>query len=145
MIILLDIDGVMVHANPVKKVEMENDGFYRFSTPAVEALNFLMNKNDCEVMLTTSHRFRYSIAEWKNIFLNRGIDIKKISRIENETPFGETRKESVLKWITLHNLMPEEILIIDDDKSLNGLPENLKHRLVLTAPYKGLCTSDLIF
>lgn len=45
MIFFLDIDGVMVHANPHRTVELEKDGFYRFNPLAVSILNsiFLYN------------------------------------------------------------------------------------------------------
>jgi HAD domain in Swiss Army Knife RNA repair proteins len=145
MTLFLDIDGVLVHANPSKKVEMDDDGFYRFSPTAVEALNLLLSNIKSEIILTTSHRFRYSLAEWKAKFLSRGIIIENISRIERATPFGESRKETILKCISEYNLLPEQILIIDDDKSLNGLPDNLKRRLILTDSYKGFCKADILF
>jgi hypothetical protein len=40
-------------------------------------------------------------------------------------------------------LQTEEIVIIDDDKSLNELPQALKSRLVLTSPYSGLTEKNL--
>ncbi|WP_409529766.1 HAD domain-containing protein [Sphingobacterium sp.] len=49
-----------------------------------------------------------------------------------------SRKTEIIDWINRHKLKPEEVLIIDDDKSLNDLPLNSKERLVLTNPYVGL-------
>ena len=31
MKLFLDIDGVLVHANPMRKVEFDDDGFYKFN------------------------------------------------------------------------------------------------------------------
>eukprot|EP01133_Synstelium_polycarpum_P016562 gene16562-19680_t len=39
MIFFLDIDGVMVHANPHKPVELEEDGFYKFNPVAFFYMN----------------------------------------------------------------------------------------------------------
>ncbi|MBV2226883.1 MAG: hypothetical protein KUL85_08485 [Sphingobacterium mizutaii] len=49
-----------------------------------------------------------------------------------------SRKTEIIDWISRHKLKSEEVLIIDDDKSLNDLPLNFKERLVLTNPYVGL-------
>lgn len=139
MKIFLDIDGVMVHANPTKMVEFDADGFYKFNISAITALQSIFTHyNSNEIILSTSHRFRYSIDEWKIIFLNRGIDIKKISRIEISLEDRQSRKTEILNWIKTKHIRTKDILIIDDDKSLNGLPIHLKNRLFLTNPYTGL-------
>jgi len=52
------------------------------------------------------------------------------------------RKTEIIEWINKHKLKPEEVLIIDDDKSLNDLPLNFKERLVLTNPYIGLSNQN---
>ncbi|WP_276878194.1 HAD domain-containing protein, partial [Chryseobacterium joostei] len=64
MKVFLDIDGVMVHANPYKKVDMEEDGFYKFNKNAVDAINSI-DYNEIEIILSTSHRFRFNIQAWK--------------------------------------------------------------------------------
>ena len=137
MKIFLDIDGVMVHANPMKKLDFEDDGFYKFNIEAVNAINVLNNENN-EVILSTSHRFRYTKKEWKNIFKRRGINFKKISLIEISLENYFSRKIEIESWIIEKNILPEDFLIIDDDKSLNGLRDEYKSRLVLTNSYTGL-------
>ena len=52
----------------------------------------------------------------------------KFSRIEYAD--CKNRKEEVQKFITESNLM--DFLIIDDDKSLNGLESVIKENLILT-------------
>lgn len=133
----MDIDGVMVHANPMKRLDFEDDGFYKFNIEAVNAINVLDNENN-EVILSTSHRFRYTNTEWKEIFKKRGIHFKKISRIEISTEHYYSRKTEIESWIVERNMLPNDFLIIDDDKSLNGLKKEYKSRLVLTNPYTGL-------
>ena len=140
MKIFLDIDGVMVHANPSRRLDFEDDGFYKFNIEAVNAINVLNNEKN-EVILSTSHRFRYTKREWKNIFKRRGINFKKISVINISLDNYFSRRVEIETWIDSNNILPNDILIIDDDKSLNGLKEEYKSRLVLTNSYTGLNSS----
>lgn len=142
MKIFLDIDGVMVHANPSRKLEFDNDGFYTFNIVAVDILNYIIRVNEGdELILSTSHRFRFTLIEWKQIFEIRGIHPKKISIVDLPLHNRNTRKTEIINWINICNFRSDDIIIIDDDKSLNGLPENLKKRLVLTNSYTGLNNS----
>lgn len=143
MKIFLDIDGVMVHAIPSKEVHIWADGFYMFEEAAVDALNEFLSEDD-EIILSTTHRFRYPVDEWKVMFETRGLDYK-ISRM-NCTTTGDVyseKLEDILMWIEHLKLQPEEYLIIDDDKRLNDLPPDIKKRLILTSSYSGLKLSDL--
>jgi len=138
MKIFLDIDGVMVHGNPHKSVELENDGFYKFNSIAVEILTSVIYKTKDELILSTSHRFRFNLMQWKEIFISRGIATKSLSIVDSPLQNRWSRKTEILNWITEHNLDSEDIVIIDDDKSLNELPSYLKQRLVLTNSFVGL-------
>lgn len=139
MKVFLDIDGVMVHANPSKKLEFDEDGFYKFNEAAIQSLReILAFYSDIEIILSTSHRFRYSIEEWLEIFITRGLKINKISRVESPLNFKKSRKDEIINWIELCKFNIEEIIIIDDDKSLNSLSDELKERLILTDSYIGL-------
>jgi hypothetical protein len=134
----LDIDGVMVHANPHRKVELAEDGFYAFNSIAVQVLKSVVLTTKDEVILSTSHRFRYNLTQWRQIFKLRGLSIKKISIVNLPVNIKSNRRSEITNWIERHNLTPSEIVIIDDDKSLNDLPKYLKERLVLTNSYVGL-------
>jgi hypothetical protein len=91
--------------------------------------------------LTTSHKSNYSIEEWITIFNLRGIKIKNIYSLpENKAHLS--RKEEIMNWITSSNELPD-FIIIDDDKSLNGLPKFVKNKLIQTNASIGL-TIDLI-
>ncbi|MEO4005295.1 HAD domain-containing protein [Flavobacterium sp. CAU 1735] len=139
MKIFLDIDGVMVHANPQRKVDMAQDGFYQFNTIAVAILNEIIGKvKKVELILSTSHRFRFPILEWIEIFKRRKIYADTISILDIPQEERFSRKTEIVNWMDKCKYSPEEVLIIDDDKSLNGLPQNLKERLLLTNPYIGL-------
>lgn len=141
MIFFLDIDGVMVHANPHKQVELADDGFYKFNTIAVDILNAIIYKTKDKIILSTSHRYRYNEAQWKEIFESRGIELKFLSILNNHNislDHKYTRKMEILEWIDINNIKTDDVVIIDDDKSLNDLPKALKERLVLTNSYTGL-------
>lgn len=141
MLILLDIDGVMVTGNSWKRPEILNDGFPAFSSKACNALQKIISETSADILLTTSHKSNYSIEEWKNIFNLRGIKIKNIYSLpENKTYLS--RKEEIMKWVNTSNELPD-FVIIDDDKSLNGLPEFVKNKLIQTNASIGL-TIELI-
>jgi hypothetical protein len=136
MLILLDIDGVMVPANSWKKPEFLNDGFPVFSSRATLALQKIISETSADILLTTSHKSKYSIPEWFKIFEMRGIHVNKIERLcENKSYLN--RKEEILYWFNSRT-DHDSFVILDDDKSLNGLPLSLKENLVLTSPLVGL-------
>jgi hypothetical protein len=141
MLILLDIDGVMVTGNSWKRPELLDDGFPAFSSRASIALQKMISETSADILLTTSHKSNYSIEEWRNIFNLRGIIIKNIYRLpENKTYLS--RKEEIMNWVKTSNELPD-FVIIDDDKSLNGLPKFVKNKLIQTNASIGL-TIDLI-
>jgi len=135
MLLFLDIDGVMIPAKGWKTPEFLEDGFPAFSAKATSALQQLIAK-DATIVLTTSHKNKFSIEEWKSIFGRRGINVERIKSLpENNTNFS--RKEELINWFDA-NGVNESFVILDDDKSLNSLPEFLKANLVQTSPYIGL-------
>ena len=140
MLIFLDIDGVMVPAKSWKSPEFLDDGFPAFSPIAVRVMQKLID-TDTTVILTTSHKAKYSIDKWKNIFAMRGLLVNNLSSLTTNSIFTK-RKDEILNWFNL-NQVNEDFLIIDDDKSLNDLPSDLKENLLLTSPMIGLTESDV--
>ena len=136
MLLYLDIDGVMVPANSWKRPEFLEDGFPEFSPNAVKALKRIISILGADIVLTTSHKHTYTLDEWKNIFNRRNINVNKITRLPENTKHLN-RKEELILWFDAKHLM-DEFLIIDDDKSLNGLPQFLKDRLIQTSGSVGL-------
>jgi hypothetical protein len=140
MLFFLDIDGVMVPAKGWKAPELLGDGFPVFSNKATHALQTLLSEKDT-VVLTTSHKARFSIEEWKNIFQNRDIKIENILSLP-ENFNNHSRKDEIVNWFKVNNIN-EGFVIIDDDKSLNELPDFLKPNLVQTSPYIGLTEAHI--
>jgi hypothetical protein len=133
--IFLDIDGVMVPATGWKSPQLLDDGFPVFSNKATLALQSLVSE-DVTIVLTTSHKSNYCINEWKNIFNNRGIAIKNLEALP-ENKLNLNRREELLNWFNMNHIA-DDFIIIDDDKSLNELPDYLRAHLVQTSPYIGL-------
>ena len=140
MLLLLDIDGVMVPAKGWKTPELLSDGFPSFSDKSTITIQSLIS-NDVTIMLTTSHKAKFSIQEWKSIFKRRGIIVDKIKSLP-ENINNLNRKDEIVHWFNSKNV-DEDFVIIDDDKSLNDLPDFLKEHLVLTSPYVGLTEEHL--
>jgi hypothetical protein len=137
--ILLDIDGVMVPANSWKPTALLADGFAGFSSRAVTNLREIISETGASIVLTTSHKANYSLAEWEQIFNTRGI-VAKIEKLNNNSD-NLSRKDEILNWINSQEYQ-EDFVIIDDDKSLNDLPVQIKARLILTSPMAGLNEYD---
>lgn len=140
MLIFLDIDGVMVPAKSWKSPELLNDGFPAFSSKAVQVLQNLISE-DTTIMLTTSHKSRFTIQEWKKIFQERDLKINQLKSLDDNVNYL-SRKNEVVNWFNLNNT-DEEFIIIDDDKSLNDLPSFLKDKLILTSSLIGLTDNHL--
>lgn len=139
MFIFLDIDGVMVPARMWKTPKLLEDGFPPFSSEAIAALKLLLEENTT-VILTTSHRDRFSVGDWHKIFRKRGLDIPNLSSLPPaKTP--SHRKEEIESWISTHP-MSQDFLIIDDDTRLLSLPTHIRSRLLLTKPLIGLTLSS---
>lgn len=138
MLLFLDIDGVMVPAKSWQSPPVLDDGFPAFSPKAVAVLKNIISK-DTTVILTTSHRARYSILEWKRILSRRGIQVKNLRRLRTYKN-RMSRKEELLKKFN-SNFSNDNFVIIDDDKSLNDLPSNLKDKLIQTQSFIGLTES----
>ena len=140
MMIFLDIDGVMVPTKSWKNPELLNDGFPAFSSKATNILQNLISENTT-IMLTTSHKSRFTIDEWKEIFLKRGLQVTKLRSLDANVNHLN-RMGEILNWFN-SNIINEDFIIFDDDKSLNDLPSFLKAKLISTSTMIGLTDSHM--
>src|SRR5690606_24725514 len=128
MLLFLDIDGVMVPANSWRRPEILDDGFPAFSSNATKALQRIIDSTGARIVLTTSHKSKYTPTQWRNIFNKRGISVSRINRLA-ENVAALNRKDELLNYFGKRS-MNEDFLIIDDDKSLNALPDYLRRRVI---------------
>ena len=137
MLIFLDIDGVMAPAKSWQRPDILEDGFVDFSSKAVTVLQDILTQNpNSTIILTTSHKSRFSLSQWKIIFERRGLNVNKLESLNDYTDF-QSRKVEILNWFDSNDIH-EDFIIIDDDKSLNDLPTFYKDRLILTSSLVGL-------
>ena len=137
MLVFLDIDGVMAPAKSWQRPDILEDGFVDFSSKAVTVLQDVLAQNpNSTIILTTSHKSRFSLSQWKIIFERRGLNVNKLESLNDYTDF-QSRKVEILNWFDSNDIH-EDFIIIDDDKSLNDLPTFYKDRLILTSSLVGL-------
>lgn len=129
--ILLDFDGVMVKNQPWKKIDLLDDGFYKFDDVAIENLKRIIKETLCDIVIISSHKVRFTDSEWNEIFKRRGITTS-IKTIDNKT----NKKEEIINWVNKNK--SSLYIIIDDDKTLNDLTSNIKDRFVLIDSGVGL-------
>lgn len=141
MLIFLDIDGVMVPATGWKAPQNLEDGIPMFTQKAIDALKSLIS-SDTTIILSTSHRTRFTSDEWRRIFERRGLKIGKLSSLEPNHDFKK-RKDEILGWFNTNNVVGD-FIIIDDDTSLNALPKDLKEHLILTSSLIGLTPEHIV-
>ncbi len=138
MTLLLDIDGVLETSPAWKTPRLLEDGFYQFNAEAQENLKAIITQFQPEIVLTTTHRVNYTIEEWRLIFQARGMNIAKISKINdasNNAELGKRNRE-IEAWF--HKNTGIDCLILDDDTSLYELPQVIKERWIRTDPLMGI-------
>ncbi|RSK43188.1 HAD domain-containing protein [Hymenobacter rigui] len=139
MKILLDIDGVLVTTPIWRKAEVLADGFLKFDESASKNLADIISATNSTIVLTTTHRINFSLEQWYILFRERGVvasDIVKINEKDSINLLGN-RSEEIKAWVDQFGAA-EDYVIIDDDLSINGLPNYIKKRWVMTKPMIGL-------
>ena len=71
----------------------------------------------------------------------RGINVSKISKINNAKKATDIKKRNVEIEEWFLNNRTAEFLILDDDKILNELTDNLKNRWIQIDPMLGITES----
>lgn len=141
MILLLDIDGVLETSPPWKKPEFLDDTFYKFNENSQKNFIEIVDQIKPNIVLTTTHRINYSIIEWTEIFKLRGIHVGQISKINDakQATDLQNRNIEIEAWFAKHQTT--DFLILDDDKSLNALPDHLKQHWIQIDAMLGITDS----
>lgn len=141
-ILILDIDGVLITTPTWKADEIDSDGYSKFNMKCVDNLNKLLSEFDFKIWLSSTRRTVKNLEEFNLIFAHRKIK-KSIAGFLPDYKEAKNRKEEIERFI--NDLELKEFLIIDDDKSLNGIIDKYKERLVLTEFMKGFDNERLEF
>lgn len=144
MTILLDIDGVLETTPAWRRTESLSDGFMKFNEHALKNFSILYERTNAAIVLTTTHRIKYDLAQWKEIFKMRGLNFETISKLNDKTEISQLldRGTEIKEWVESKG-KNENYVIIDDDLSIHGLPDNIKERWVSTKPLIGFDKESL--
>jgi hypothetical protein len=139
MVILLDLDGVLITTPSWRAVEIAPDGFFQFDERATQNLAAILAETNAALVLTTSHRINYSLAEWATFFNTRGLVPSASSKVNDRTTLPPTgaRAAEIAAWVATQSATTNYV-VLDDDLSLHGLPPAIKTRCVITKPLLGL-------
>ncbi len=139
MTLLLDIDGVMVTTPSWRPVAQAADGFMEFDKRALHYLSLLLLATGANLVLTSTHRVRYSEDAWITLLRNRGLQLTQLSKVNANNPLlpGKSRVEEIIEWVESPAYDPIYV-IIDDDNSLHDLPEHIRAHWVKTSFLTGL-------
>jgi hypothetical protein len=140
-ILILDLDGVLITTPSWKSDEIDSDGYSKFNEKCVENLNKLLSLSQFEIWLSSTRRTMKTLEEFNLIFANRNIK-EKIQGFLPEYKNCKNRREEVEVFIQEFSL--SNFLIIDDDKSLNGLNLSYKKKLISTELQKGFNDEKLM-
>lgn len=132
--LILDLDGVLITTPSWKADEIDSDGYSKFNKNCVDNLNKLLSQSNFEIWLSSTRRTVKTLLEFNQIFKNRNIE-NEIKGFLPEYQDCKNRKDEITRFIEEYKI--SDFLIVDDDKSLNGLDENYKENLVLTELQKG--------
>ena len=125
-IIFLDIDGVLNSNQWLRhRIDvLKRDRIYNGDFPkgTVNELNYLIEKYDFKIVISSSWREQKTIEELKHHFINEGIK----SEIIGSTPIlRNTRGNEIQKWLDETQFNIESYIILDDNNDMELLSENL--------------------
>lgn len=132
--IILDIDGVLITTPLWKPDALHKDGYSDFNETCVRNFNKLASTVTIEVMLSSSRRKTKTLAEFRQIFDNRGIEATVTGFIP--VLADATHKSEEIKAY-LEETKVRNYLIIDDDLSLNDLPPHIRKNCIFTTYARG--------
>ena len=138
MVVLLDLDGVLITTPAWRAVEAAADGFCQFNGRATTNLAAILAETQAALVLTTSHRISYSVAQWTTLLNARGLFPSAISKVNDRDtlPPPGSRAGEIATWVTQQEAV--NYVVLDDDLSLHGLPAAIESRCVFTKPLLGL-------
>jgi hypothetical protein len=128
-VIFLDIDGVLA---PIRQWDRYGD----LDPACIEVLNDIAARGGADVVVSSTWRYGKTVAELQEILEAAGFT----GRVLDKTPIGAPgaqRGDEIAAWLVEHTV--DGYVIIDDHAGMG----NLRGRLVLTHPVRGLQPADV--
>ena len=119
-IIFLDIDGVMQSTSSMIRTRF-GGGFLHGEH--VNALNWIIEKTDAYVVLTSTYRVGATIRDIKQAFMDNGV---RSDRVVSMTPvLGTNRGAEIADWLNTRKVKGdyeiEQYVVIDDGNDMAGI------------------------
>lgn len=142
-ILFLDIDSVMIVWDwHIAEPDRNKFDMLPFNQECVLALNEIINKTNCEIVLSSDHRHNYDSETLKEIFYFNGcikapISITPVSRRFSSMDLDNLRADEILLWLknsnSLINEKIEKWVAVDDlDLDINIFKEVMKKHFIQT-------------
>lgn len=139
MTLLLDFDGVLITTPSWQPATIAADGFIEFNPKCVTHIKRIISLGAVDtIVLTTTHRIRYSTEAWQKLFAGRGIATEKLEKVNSCDSLTTMllRRDEIAAWA--EEKAPNDYIILDDDNGLQALPAHIKQRWVRTDSLIGL-------
>lgn len=92
----------MMPASYWKRLEFETDGFPKFSSRAAKSLQQILFSTGAKIVLTTWHKYSYSLRQWKSIFKTRGLSEISTDKLQENTPFFKQKGRDIALAVKKH-------------------------------------------
>jgi hypothetical protein len=126
-IIFLDIDGV-INASDLPPLYGEGWPESHLETHLIEKVNEIVKITDAQIVISSSWRIRFNLAELTEMLKNKGLKAKIIGvtpRIKRR--FGKVvlRGEEIQDWLDAYPYKIEKFVILDDVADMGHLMPRL--------------------
>ena len=118
-VIFLDIDGVL---NSSETAALYG-GFDKFSPAAVGRLNWLTDRTEAKIVVSSAWRFGRSVLELKQILSDQGVTGEVIDKTPTKMSL-RNRGQEIQHWMD-NNSTLDEFVILDDDSDMGHLLDHL--------------------
>jgi DNA-binding LacI/PurR family transcriptional regulator len=118
-IIFLDFDGVLVNRAALRARRLDPQRRPAADPEAVAALNHIVHAAGAQIVVTSTWREEYSLAELRELLTHWGVT----GAVIDQTPVAGTRGEEIQAWLATHPA--ERFVILDDVADMDPLRAHL--------------------
>jgi len=125
-ILFLDVDGVLNNANTLKNQGRNGWPLNHLDASRVELLNQIVDKTDCQIVLSSSWRSFFTWSAFAQVLTQKGF--RHPDKFIGQTPRAnfDNRGMEIASWLQDNAVMGEtHFVILDDDADMAHLMLNL--------------------